>query len=155
MISVTPPDTSDSKPTVRLSGPEQPADLAFHTQMTFDPPPVQEDTEHLTHELISPQIAELESTNVPQTTVIEPTIHPTESSAATPDILDIVSTSQQSNPEVSQTHGILRSHDIRYTHSFSCCVRFSFQNLNGSSSFLQSFDVRPIMAAPVFTKVDT
>uniref|UniRef100_A0A8C2J834 Myopalladin n=1 Tax=Cyprinus carpio TaxID=7962 RepID=A0A8C2J834_CYPCA len=29
---------------------------------------------------------------------------------------------------------------------------FYFQNLNGSSSYLQNFDVRPIMAAPVFTK---
>uniref|UniRef100_A0A8C2C9R0 Myopalladin n=1 Tax=Cyprinus carpio TaxID=7962 RepID=A0A8C2C9R0_CYPCA len=29
---------------------------------------------------------------------------------------------------------------------------FCFQNLNGSSSYLQNFDVRPMMAAPVFTK---
>lgn len=126
VISVTPLDTSveDSTPTVRISSPEQPAASASHTQMTFDLHPVEEDTEHRTRELISPQI---ESTNVPQTPVIEPAappIHPTESPASPPEISDILSTSQQSNTE----------------------------NLNGSSSFLQSFDVRPIMAAPVFTK---
>ncbi|XP_057183523.1 myopalladin-like isoform X1 [Triplophysa rosa] len=120
VISET-PDTSvqDATPTVTITSLEQPAASASHTQMTFDP----EDTEHLTCELISPQIAEQESTlEVPQTALIEPT--PVESPASPPDTSDILSTSQQSNTE----------------------------NLNGSSSFLQSFDVRPIMAAPVFTK---
>ncbi|XP_056617442.1 myopalladin isoform X3 [Triplophysa dalaica] len=82
-----------------------------------------EDTEHLTCVFISPQIAEQESTSeVQQTALIEPT--PTESPASPPDTSDTLLTSQQSNTE----------------------------DLNGSSSFLQSFDVRPIMAVPVFTK---
>lgn len=37
---------------------------------------------------------------------------------------------------------------------FSYVIRFLFQNLNGSSTYFQDFDVRPIMAAPVFTKVE-
>uniref|UniRef100_A0A9J8AMX8 Ig-like domain-containing protein n=1 Tax=Cyprinus carpio carpio TaxID=630221 RepID=A0A9J8AMX8_CYPCA len=37
-------------------------------------------------------------------------------------------------------------------HVFLIFHMFCFQNLNGSSSYLQNFDVRPMMAAPVFTK---
>ncbi|KAA0718402.1 Myopalladin 145 kDa sarcomeric protein [Triplophysa tibetana] len=117
VISET-PDASlqDSTPSLTISSLEQQAASASQAQMTFDP----EDTEHLTCELISPQIAEQESTSGVQ--LIEPT--PTESPASPPDTSDTLLTSQQSNTE----------------------------DLNGSSSFLQSFDVRPIMAAPVFTK---
>uniref|UniRef100_A0A673GDH7 Ig-like domain-containing protein n=1 Tax=Sinocyclocheilus rhinocerous TaxID=307959 RepID=A0A673GDH7_9TELE len=53
--------------------------------------------------------------------------------------------------------GMKNTPNLQFCFSTNACVfltfrMFCFQTLNGSSSYLQSFDVRPMMAAPVFTK---
>ncbi|XP_055025429.2 myopalladin [Misgurnus anguillicaudatus] len=140
ITSVT-PDTyvEDFTPTVINPIPEEPEPLETDedplAQLNLDPPSVQGDTDLLVSEVISSQTPELEAIaplQVPPTSQSQvesspPPTHPTVSPSSLPanqSISNILSTSQQSNPE----------------------------NLNGSSSYLESFDIRPIMAAPVFTK---
>ncbi|KAK9964886.1 hypothetical protein ABG768_006018 [Culter alburnus] len=131
----------DAIPTVTTTCAEPPAPSdAEAVLLTADPPSEQEDTELLSTKVISSEIPVLEPT-VPaleQTIPVPPVpisdVEPTPPSPpltiappslpSSQSISDILLTSQQSIPE----------------------------NLNGSSSYFQDFDVRPIMAAPVFTK---
>ncbi|XP_052006385.1 myopalladin-like isoform X2 [Xyrauchen texanus] len=136
------PNTSieNSSTTVPSSCPEQTSPLAVTeaaspAQLTFDPPSKQVDLELLGFEVINSEIPELEPT-IPvlvspiPISQVEPTPPSTSLTVALPSpplsqsISNILATSQQSITE----------------------------NQNGSSCYLQNFDVRPIMAAPVFTK---
>uniref|UniRef100_A0A673FPZ3 Myopalladin-like n=1 Tax=Sinocyclocheilus rhinocerous TaxID=307959 RepID=A0A673FPZ3_9TELE len=92
-------------------------------------------------------ISEVEPTPpIPSLTIAPP------SPPSSQSVSDILLTSHQSNPEV-QKH---TKSPVLIIPTNACVFLtfhvFFFQNLNGSSSYLQSFDVRPIMAAPVFTK---
>ncbi|XP_050982311.1 myopalladin isoform X2 [Labeo rohita] len=145
----TEPSTSaeDTTSTVTTTFAEPPAPSDAEpvplTELIAETTSKQEDTELLTSKVVSSEIPVLEPTvPVPEPTipVLEPPISevepippippltiappPPPSPPSNQSISDILLTSQQSNPE----------------------------NINGSSSYLQNFDVRPIMAAPVFTK---
>lgn len=166
----------DTTPAVTTTYAEPPAPSV---QLTADSPSEQEDTELLSTKVVSTEIPVLEPTvpvleqtipvleqTIPvleplvpisevEPTPLSPTLTITPPSLqSSQSISDILLTSQQSIPEVRKTHQI---YSFDYTHlcmCFSYIIHFLFQNLNGSSSYLQNFDVRPIMAAPVFTKVE-
>ncbi|KTG41348.1 hypothetical protein cypCar_00036004 [Cyprinus carpio] len=105
------------------------------TELIADSTSKQEDTELLSSKVVSSEIPVLEPT-VP---LLEPPT-PISEVESTPPIpsLPIAPPSPPSSQSVS---------DILLTPHQS-----NPENLNGSSSYLQNFDVRPIMAAPVFTK---
>ncbi|XP_051508283.1 myopalladin-like isoform X2 [Myxocyprinus asiaticus] len=134
------PNTSveDSTPTVPSSYPDQTAPLAVSeaappTQLTFDPPSTQEDLELLGSQVVSSEIPELEPT-------IPVLVQPTPISQPTPPTTPLT-VSPPSPPSTQSISNILSTSQQSIT-----------ENQNGSSSYLQDFDVRPIMAAPVFTK---
>ncbi|XP_051945500.1 myopalladin-like isoform X2 [Xyrauchen texanus] len=134
------PNTSveDSTPTITSSCPDQTAPLAVTeaappTQLTFDPPPKQEDLGLLGSEIVSSEIPELEPT-------ISVLMQPTPISQPTPPTTPLA-VAPPSPPSTQSISNILSTSQQSIT-----------ENQNGSSSYLQDFDVRPIMAAPVFTK---
>uniref|UniRef100_A0A8C1TZP0 Myopalladin n=1 Tax=Cyprinus carpio TaxID=7962 RepID=A0A8C1TZP0_CYPCA len=132
----------DTIPTITNTCAEPPAPSDAEevplTELIADSTSKQEDTELLSSKAVSSEIPVLEPTVPllePPTPIseVEPTppipslpIAPPSppSPPSSQSVSDILLTPHQSNPE----------------------------NLNGSSSYLQNFDVRPIMAAPVFTK---
>ncbi|XP_051503768.1 myopalladin-like isoform X2 [Myxocyprinus asiaticus] len=133
--SIEDPTTTIPPPCPELTAPLAVTEAASPAQLTFDPPSKQVDLEHLGSEVVNSEIPELEPTIpvlVPPTPIsqVEPTPPSTSLTIALPSpplsqsISNILATSQQSITE----------------------------NQNGSSCYLQNFDVRPIMAAPVFTK---
>ncbi|KAK7149071.1 hypothetical protein R3I93_013163 [Phoxinus phoxinus] len=85
--------------------------------------------------------------------VLEPTVHVLEQT--TPVLEPLVPISEVEPTPLSPTLTITPP-SLQSSQSISDILLTSQQsipeNLNGSSSYLQNFDVRPIMAAPVFTK---
>ncbi|XP_016420901.1 myopalladin-like [Sinocyclocheilus rhinocerous] len=142
------PNTSaeDTTPTITTTFAEPPApsdtEAVPLTELIADPSSKQEDTELLSSKVVSSEIPVLE----PTISVVEPTISVVEPSTPisevepTPPIppLTIAPPSPPSSQSIS---------DVLLTSQQSIS-----ETLNGSSSYLQSFDVRPMMAAPVFTK---
>ncbi|XP_016342798.1 myopalladin isoform X2 [Sinocyclocheilus anshuiensis] len=142
------PNTSaeDTTPTITTTFAEPPAhsdtEAVPLTELIADPSSKQEDTELLSSKVVSSEIPVLE----PNISVVEPTIPVLEPSMPisevepTPPIppLTIAPPSPPSSQSIS---------DVLLTSQQSIS-----ETLNGSSSYLQSFDVRPMMAAPVFTK---
>ncbi|XP_016393914.1 myopalladin-like [Sinocyclocheilus rhinocerous] len=136
VVSVEPSTSAEeTAPTITNTCAEPPAPSDAEEVPLTEPTSKQEDTEFLISEVVSSEIPVLEPTVAllePPTPIseVEPTPPIPSLTIAPPSppssqsVSDILLTSHQSNPE----------------------------NLNGSSSYLQSFDVRPIMAAPVFTK---
>ncbi|XP_016102496.1 myopalladin [Sinocyclocheilus grahami] len=136
VVSVEPSTSAEeTTPTITNTCAEPPAPSDAEEVPLTEPTSKQEDTELLISEVVSSEIPVLEPTVAllePPTPIseVEPTPPIPSLTIAPPSppssqsVSDILLTSHQSNPE----------------------------NLNGSSSYLQSFDVRPIMAAPVFTK---
>ncbi|XP_016105743.1 LOW QUALITY PROTEIN: myopalladin-like [Sinocyclocheilus grahami] len=142
------PNTSaeDTTPTITTTFAEPPApsdtEAVPLTELIANPSSKQEDTELLSSKVVSAEIPVLE----PNISVVEPTIPVLEPSTPisevepTPPIspLTIAPPSPPSSQSIS---------DVLLTSQQSIS-----ETLNGSSSYLQSFDVRPMMAAPVFTK---
>ncbi|XP_073690642.1 myopalladin-like [Garra rufa] len=125
------------------------------TELIADPISKQEDTELLISKVLSSEISVLEPTVAelePTVPELEPTIPVLESPTPisevepTPPIppLTIAPPASPSPPSPQSNQSIS---DILLTSQQS-----NPENINGSSSYLQNFDVRPIMAAPVFTK---
>ncbi|XP_043111630.1 myopalladin isoform X2 [Puntigrus tetrazona] len=143
------PNTSaeDTTPTITstFDEPPAPSDSLPLTEPITDPTSKQEDTELLSSTVVSSEIPVPEPTislAEPTVPVLEP---PTPISEVEP-ILSIppLTIAPPSPPSPPSSQSIS---DVLLTSQPSIS-----ENLNGSSSYLQSFDVRPIMAAPVFTK---
>lgn len=136
----------DTTPAVTTTYAEPPAPSV---QLTADSPSEQEDTELLSTKVVSTEIPVLEPT-VP---VLEQTIPVLEQTI--PVLEPLVPISEVEPTPLSPTLTITPP-SLQSSQSISDILLTSQQsipeNLNGSSSYLQNFDVRPIMAAPVFTK---
>ncbi|CAM4728093.1 unnamed protein product [Leuciscus chuanchicus] len=147
----------DTTPTVTTTcaEPAAPSD-ARAVQLTADSPSEQEDTELLSTKVVSTEIPVLEPT-VP---IVEQTIPVLEQAIPVleqtiPVLEPLVPISEVEPTPLSPTLTITPP-SLQSSQSISDILLTSQQsipeNLNGSSSYLQNFDVRPIMAAPVFTK---
>ncbi|XP_077073473.1 myopalladin isoform X3 [Siphateles boraxobius] len=154
----------DTTPIVTTTCAEPPAPSdAKAVQLTADSLSEQEDTEILSTKVVSTEIPVLE----PTAPVLEPTLPVLEQ--AIPVLEPTVPVLEQTIPDlepllpISEVEPIPLSPTLSITppslqssQSISDILLTSQQsipeNLNGSSSYLQNFDVRPIMAAPVFTK---
>ncbi|XP_077073472.1 myopalladin isoform X2 [Siphateles boraxobius] len=140
----------DTTPIVTTTCAEPPAPSdAKAVQLTADSLSEQEDTEILSTKVVSTEIPVLE----PTAPVLEPTLPVLEQTI--PDLEPLLPISEVEPIPLSPTLSITPP-SLQSSQSISDILLTSQQsipeNLNGSSSYLQNFDVRPIMAAPVFTK---
>ncbi|XP_067277723.1 myopalladin isoform X2 [Pseudorasbora parva] len=158
----------DATPTIASICAEPPtASDAEAVILTTDLPSEREDTELLSTTVISSEIPVLEPT-LPvlelTTPVLEPTVPVLESTK--PELDPTIHVLESTTPVLEPPMPIseveppppltIAPPSLPSSQSISEILLTSQQsipeNLNGSSSYLQGFDVRPIMAAPVFTK---
>ncbi|XP_059421606.1 myopalladin isoform X1 [Carassius carassius] len=143
-VVLTEPNTSaeDIIPTITTTFAEPPApsdtEAVPLTELIADPTSKKEDAELLCSNIVSSEIAVLE----PTISVLEPSM-PVSEVQPTPPIPPL--TIDPPSPPLPPSSQSISDVLLTSQHSIS-------ENLNGSSSYLQSFDVRPMMAAPVFTK---
>ncbi|XP_039504401.1 myopalladin [Pimephales promelas] len=133
-------------------------------------PSEQEDTELLRTKVVSTEITLLEPTipvlepTIPvlerAVPVLEPTVPVLEQAIPVPEptvpVLEPLEPISEVEPTPLSPTLTITPSSLQSSQSISDILLTSQQsipeNLNGSSSYLQNFDVRPIMAAPVFTK---
>uniref|UniRef100_A0A8C1AV46 Myopalladin n=1 Tax=Cyprinus carpio carpio TaxID=630221 RepID=A0A8C1AV46_CYPCA len=147
----TPAEDTTPTITTTFAEPSAPSDTEAvpPNELIADPTSKQEDTEL---QVVSSEIPVLEPTISdvePTIFVVEPTIPVLEPSMPISEVeptppIPPLTTAPPSPPSPPSSQSIS---EVLLTSQQSIS-----ENLNGSSSYLQNFDVRPMMAAPVFTK---